>query len=205
MAVTEGIWSPDDGTDYDPPVDLAAMAASIAARITATMVPTGSVLAFGGAAAPAGWLLCQGQAVSRATYAALFAVVGTTYGAGDGSATFNVPNLKGRVPVGVDAGQTEFTPAGKTGGAKTHTLTANELAMHGHTYGADDMIGTQGGYARRGSFPYDATSTFTGGGGHFATAGMFEGSNVGGGEVSGGAAHNNLQPYLATNFIIKAA
>lgn len=63
---------------------------------------TGTVLPFAGSAAPTDWLLCYGQAVSRATYANLFAVIGTTYGAGDGSTTFNVPDLRGRVAAGKD-------------------------------------------------------------------------------------------------------
>ena len=95
-------------------------------------VPAGTVAAFAGSAAPSGWLLCDGSAVSRTTYAALFAVIGTTYGAGDGSTTFNLPNLKGRVPVGRDAAQSEFDVLGETGGAKTHTLAAGEMPVHSH-------------------------------------------------------------------------
>lgn len=63
--------------------------------------PAGAVIFFAGAAAPTGWLLCNGQAVSRTTYAALFAAIGVVYGVGNGSTTFNVPDLRGRVPVGV--------------------------------------------------------------------------------------------------------
>ena len=80
--------------------------------------PTGAVSAFAGSAAPTGWLLCDGSDVSRTTYSDLFAVVGTTYGAGDGSTTFGLPNLEGRVPVGLDAGQTEFDALAETGGSK---------------------------------------------------------------------------------------
>jgi microcystin-dependent protein len=83
--------------------------------------PSGAVMAYAGSAAPSGWLLADGTAVSRTTYADLFAVVGTTYGVGDGSTTFNLPNLKGRFPVGRDAAQTEFDTLAETGGAKTHT------------------------------------------------------------------------------------
>lgn len=67
------------------------------------VIPTGSVISFAGQTAPEGWLLCQGQAVSRTTYAQLFAVIGTTFGSGDGSTTFNLPDLRGRVAVGVDS------------------------------------------------------------------------------------------------------
>ena len=62
--------------------------------------PVGSILAFGGSSAPSGWLLCQGQAVSRTTYAELFSAIGTSFGTGDGSATFNLPDLRETVPVG---------------------------------------------------------------------------------------------------------
>lgn len=67
------------------------------------VMPVGCVIPFAGAAAPTGWLLCQGQAVSRTTYAQLFSVIGTTYGSGDGSTTFNLPDMRGRVAVGSDA------------------------------------------------------------------------------------------------------
>ena len=66
------------------------------------LVPSGTVLPFAGTTAPIGFLLCSGQAVSRSTYPDLFAAIGTTYGAGDGSTTFNVPDLRGRVPAGKD-------------------------------------------------------------------------------------------------------
>ena len=63
-------------------------------------------------------MICDGRAVSRSDYSELFAVIGTTYGSGDGSTTFNLPNLKGRVPVGKDSSQTEFDTIGETGGSK---------------------------------------------------------------------------------------
>ena len=67
------------------------------------VLPTGSVIPFAGKTAPTGWRMCQGQAVSRTTYAQLFSVIGTTFGSGDGSTTFNLPDLRGRVAVGVDS------------------------------------------------------------------------------------------------------
>lgn len=81
---------------------------------------------------PTGYLLCDGAAVSRTTYAALFAVISTTFGAGDGTTTFNLPNMKGRVVCGYDSAQTEFDAIGETGGAKTHTLTSAEMPSHTH-------------------------------------------------------------------------
>ncbi|WNM27559.1 tail fiber protein [Demequina capsici] len=94
--------------------------------------PSGVIAMTASAAAPSGWMLCQGQAVSRATYADLFTAIGTTYGAGDGSTTFNLPNLKGRVPVGADSSDTTFDALGETGGEKSHTLTATEMPSHTH-------------------------------------------------------------------------
>ena len=95
--------------------------------------PPGVIVAYGGSTtAPVGWLLCDGAAVSRTTYAALFAVISTAYGAGDGSTTFNLPNLKGRVPVGLDAAQTEFDTRGETGGSKTSTAPHDHAVDHDH-------------------------------------------------------------------------
>jgi microcystin-dependent protein len=103
------------------------------------IVPVGSVINFAGTSAPSGWLLCFGQAISRATYSALFAVLGTTYGAGDGSTTFNLPDLRGRVIAGKDdmggtsanrltnvSGSLDGDVLGASGGAENRTLlTAN--------------------------------------------------------------------------------
>jgi microcystin-dependent protein len=91
--------------------------------------PVGSVTMFGGATAPSGWLKCDGAAVSRTTYASLFAVLGTTYGAGNGSTTFNVPNLTNKVPRG-------GTP-GSTGGADSVTLGSTNLPQHLHDISHD--------------------------------------------------------------------
>lgn len=81
--------------------------------------------------APAGWLLANGQAVSRTTYADLYNAIGTTFGAGDGSTTFNVPDFRGRFPVGVD-GTAEFTSVGTTGGARTVNLAHAHYVDHTH-------------------------------------------------------------------------
>ena len=91
--------------------------------------PAGAILAYGGATAPTGWLLCQGQAVSRSTYAHLFSVLGTTFGVGDGSTTFNLPDLRQRFPLGKAASGTGST-LGATGGAIDHTHTG---PSHTHT------------------------------------------------------------------------
>lgn len=98
-------------------------------------VPTGVVLPYAGATSPSGYLLCNGQAVSRTTYARLFAVIGTTYGAGDGSTTFNLPDLRQRFPLGKAASGTGDT-LGETGGALTQTLTTSHLPSHSHGSGS---------------------------------------------------------------------
>lgn len=98
--------------------------------------PVGMLAPYGGAAAPAGWLLCDGTTKDRTTYAALYAVVGfqfsPTPGTDPGSNLFYVPNLKGRVIAGLDAAQTEFDVRGESGGFKTHTLAATEMPVHSH-------------------------------------------------------------------------
>lgn len=98
-------------------------------------IPTGTIMPYASTSAPGGYLLCDGSAVSRSTYDALFALIGEHFGAGNGTTTFNVPNLKGKVPVGIDTGQTEFDTRGETGGAKTHALVTGELASHSHSTG----------------------------------------------------------------------
>lgn len=94
----------------------------------------GSIMLWTAASPPTGWLLCDGSAVSRSTYAELFSEIGTTYGAGDGSTTFNLPNLKGRSPMGVDAaGSGEIpTALGAAEGEALHTMTTGEMVAHGH-------------------------------------------------------------------------
>ena len=99
--------------------------------------PAGVITQYGGSSAPTGWLLCQGQAISRTNslYTRLFTAISTTYGAGDGTTTFNVPNLQGRIPVGRDSTQTEFDALAETGGSKTSTLTTANLPSHQHGVG----------------------------------------------------------------------
>lgn len=88
----------------------------------------GIIMPFAGTVEPQGCLFCDGAAVSRTTYATLFAVIGTTYGAGDGETTFNVPDLSGRVVIGVSNSHA----LGTTGGSETVTLTADQMPAHSH-------------------------------------------------------------------------
>ena len=97
-------------------------------------LPIGSVVEWFSNTIPTNWLSCNGQAVSRTEYAELFKILGTKYGSGDGSTTFNLPNIKGKVSVGLNVDDTDFNTLGKTGGEKTHTLTIAELASHTHTF-----------------------------------------------------------------------
>lgn len=149
--------------------------------------PPGTVVDFAGSTPPLGWLLCTGQAVSRATYSELYAVIGTTYGAGDGSSTFNLPDARGRVIVGRSTADTEFSALGSVGGAKTHTLTIEETAPHTHGPGNGTNFtnyqgsGGQIGHVAGGSLNFSLTTKATG----------------------GGKAHNNLQPYITMNRIIR--
>lgn len=94
------------------------------------LVPTGAIFPFAVGTAPAGYLLCNGTAVSRTTYSVLFGVIGTTYGVGDGITTFNLPNFNGRIPIGYQSGTYDLAVAG---GASTVTLTTLELPAHTHS------------------------------------------------------------------------
>jgi microcystin-dependent protein len=105
---------------------------SIVMQQLALLVPAGSILPYGGGLAPEGYLLCDGSEVSRSTYFSLFAVIGETYGEGNGSTTFNLPNLKGRFMVGLDSTQIEFNTRGEIGGTKTETLSIEQMPSHDH-------------------------------------------------------------------------
>jgi microcystin-dependent protein len=97
------------------------------------LAPTGTITMYGAATPPGGWLICDGSAVSRTTFSALFSIISTTYGSGDGSSTFNLPNLQGRFALGV---QGTTYPLASAGGEATHTLTLAELAAHNHSASA---------------------------------------------------------------------
>jgi phage-related tail fiber protein len=118
------------------------------------LVPTGAVLVFAGASAPGGFLLCDGSPVSRTTYAALFAAIGSAHGSGDGSTTFNLPDYRGRFIRGVDstagrdpdkASRTAMATGGNTGNAvgsvQTQATAPNGLRDQGHSHGLSNNVG----------------------------------------------------------------
>jgi microcystin-dependent protein len=183
-----------------------------------SIVPLGSVMPYTGAADPAGgfWLLCDGRAISRTTYAAYFAQVGTTFGAGNGTTTFNIPATAERVIVGKSAAQTlipqyNCTILGNTSiGEGKHTLTAGELPAHTHSGNTGpqnaDHTHTTPASMGPGSFQsgtsggttYGSVSTTTSG----ASATHGHGFTTDNG-TGGGAAHNVVQPSLVLNYIVR--
>lgn len=184
-------------------------------------LPAGILLPYAGAAAPSGWLLYYGQAVSRSTYGALFNAIGTTYGAGDGSTTFNLPDLRGRIPAGKDnmggTAASRLTTAGSgvdgatlgaAGGGETHTLTSAQMPSHTHT-GTTDAGGTHTHPIQTigGAFSAGAAQVAASTGGNFTTLtqsgqGAHTHTMTTSSAGSGGA-HPNVQPTLVTTYIIK--
>jgi microcystin-dependent protein len=176
----------------------------------ALLVPTGSVMSYTGATAPNGWLLCDGLAVSRTTYDTLFAILGTTYGSGNGSTTFNLPNMKGRVIVGYNSAETEFNSLGNTGGAKTHTLTTSEMPSHNHSItdnGHTHTLNNASNVVRASGGGSDIDTGAAGGidsGNSVDTISVISSSTgITINNTGGGQAHNILQPYITLNYIIK--
>lgn len=150
----------------------------------------GTILYYSGSDIPEGWKKCNGEAISREVYSELFEVIGTRYGSGDGVNTFNLPDFRERVAVGY-AGDGVFD-LGSNGGEKTHTLTVDEIPPHKHQIKTnnDDWNNTQSG----GNYGTTKDGTTAWYNNNWYT------ENTGGGQ-----AHNNMQPYLVVNFIIKVS
>ena len=138
----------------------------------------GHIAPFSGPSAPSYGLNCDGSAVSRSLYADLFSLIGTTYGVGDGSTTFNLPNMSGNVPVG--PGGAIGASVGGSGGESTHVLSVGEMPSHNH-----NTTALAGGPS--------SSWLFTSG--NFVTEQQVLGSTF----TGGNGAHNNVQPFVCVN------
>lgn len=136
--------------------------------------PVGTLMPYVGNTAPTGWLLCEGQEVSSTTYPKLSTLCGTKFGSA-AAGNFRLPNLKGRVIAGLDSAQTEFDSIGKTGGAKTVTLTTSNMPEHNHsasTLTLSGLVAQNGGTPTTGGdhgHTYSGTTTGTGEHSHLGT------------------------------------
>jgi microcystin-dependent protein len=195
--------------------------------IVALTFPSGVILPYGGSAAPSSdWLLCYGQAVSRATYSTLFTAIGTTYGVGDGATTFNLPDLRGRTPIGKDdmggSAASRITNAisgfdgttlGAAGGSHTHIqnshthtgTTGTESVSHTHTFDVYNDPAANGTFAGgRGSGAGISGSVTTGTQSVNHTHSFTTNSTTATNQNTGGdGAHRNVQPSIIINYIIK--
>lgn len=178
------------------------------------------------ATVPAGWLACDGSAVSRTTYAALFAAIATAYGPGNGSTTFNVPDLRGRMPMGSGtglgagtAGASGTSPAGGAltarvagawGGVETHTLTAAESGVNGSgstggESGHTHALSGAGGYWQIASFGAAAggSTIFPNTGPQVTVTGASSGHTHGLTARGADSAHNNMSPFTVVTWLVK--
>jgi microcystin-dependent protein len=195
----------------------------------APIMPTGAILEYAGSVAPTGWLLCDGAAISRTVYAALFAVLNTAYGEGDGSTTFNLPDRRGKFGVGAGAtyplastggGATTSSAGAHTHGGATgptilttaqmpsHTHPGTTTAVGDHQHGYTAPTGTLGGGLAGSGGGYNITNNASGGAGSHSHT--FTTDSTGGGTghdhtISSDGAHTHTvtPPYLAANYIIK--
>lgn len=159
----EDLW----GGELNDNMDIIDAALHSIATSTPAASPVSAVIDYAGATEPTGWLFCYGQAVSRSTYADLFTIIGTLYGAGDGSTTFNLPDLRGRVVAGKDnmggtsasrltgspTGGVTGNTLGNSGGLQGHVLTEAQLATHDHaiTVASANVNGTLYGVSTSGA------------------------------------------------------
>ena len=153
----------------------------------------GAILPFAGSTIPDGFLVCDGSAISRSEYSDLFEVIGTTYGAGDGTTTFNLPNMQGRATVGPDNG----LALGSTGGEEAHVLLDTEIPEHTHSVPAhghaNDIVATTPELTHtvgQGTFTYRSVST--------SSYGIFSSAYYSPFNGAGGATNMSR----ATNFVV---
>jgi microcystin-dependent protein len=167
---------------------------------------------------PSGWSLADGSAISRTSNASLFTVSGTSFGSGDGSTTFNSPNLKGRTPVGVSSSQTAFDALGETGGAKSHTLVSAEMPSHNHNISLTASGNTSEtprsssmrSVAQVGTWMNSTHMVGWDGGGYADSSGPFPQhahsinvtTSATSGNTGGSTSHNELQPYKAVRYLV---
>lgn len=163
---------------------------AINAQVSGDTLPIGTVLPYTNETAPENWLVCDGSELDRTEYNHLFAIIGTTFGEGDGSTTFNLPNLKGRTIVGLDTDDTDFNTIGKVLGEKTHTLTVAEMPEHTHKFRASTKLGNDEGTITFGERTSGSIIS-----GNYGNAIQKEGSSQ---------SHNNIQPSFIGVYIIKA-
>jgi microcystin-dependent protein len=220
---TTGLTVTGDITATDDITATGDVDAAVIKQGTYRLVPAGALMPYAGSAAPDGWLLCYGQSLSRATYADLFTAISTTYGAGDDPGnTFAAPDLRGYVVAGKDdmggssanrltdqSGGLNGDTLGDTGGAETHALTTAQLATHSHggttgnpnvdhTHTLSNMVETainQG--AGAGIVVWEAATGLK-----VSTGASVNHTHTISAEGSG-TAHNNVQPTIILNYIIK--
>lgn len=177
------------------------------ARIAANTMPVGAITAYWGTASPPGWLLCNGGTFSATAYPALAALLGGT----------TLPNLKGRVIVGIDGADTDFDTLAETGGAKTVALSIANLASHNHVQNAHTHNTGVTGQTNAGA-GIDVLHWMNGTGDRLGAGGVDWGGNANlthnhtiasetpTNQATGSdTAHANVQPYMALSYIIRAA
>lgn len=208
-----GLTAPLSTESADGP----AAISTLIAQLEAAVWQAGDMKMTARPSAPTGWLLCDGAIVSRTTYADLFAAIGTAYGAGNGTTTFGLPDLRGSVFVGEDgsAGRLSANDArGQRGGEEKHLTTAAEAGVPDHEHHLSSFNaggGTLDAPTVAGGKRYVPMATAGGGTGRFIAPPTTTGSFTIGIAVEGipsGAkdattAHNNVQPYQVGNFVIK--
>lgn len=161
----------------------------------------GSIKAWPAAAAPASWMLCDGSALSRTLYPGLFAVLGTTWGAGDGSTTFNLPDMRGRFVLGAGQGASLANRIlAASGGEEAHQLSIGELAVHTHIQNAHiHVVGVQS-LAAAGTGCLTPVAYPGAGGGYNSQSVTATNQNTG-----SGTPHENMPPFLVITYIVKVA
>jgi microcystin-dependent protein len=173
--------------------DVLADGVVTAAKLAAdAKTPAGALMDFAGTIAPSGWLECNGAQVSRATYAPLFAVIGTTWGVGDGSTTFNLPDMRRRVGVGSGGSGSAVlgNAVGNVGGAETVTLTGQESGIQSHSHTSPWRANTSGAGSS------NSTGTMTDSPNVTVTSSTA-------GHTSALSGHNNLPPSAVVMKLIK--